>query len=550
MDFLNKSYVQVADLFRSMTPAARITSGLLLAAVVVGLAYLFNTRIAGGEAYLLSGHHFSPAEIDGMEAAFGTAGLGDYEIEGSRIRVPRASKAKYMAALADAGAMPAHFGSHLTEAVSKPSPFTSKHQQEGMEKIALQRTLTDIVSSMRGVERAAVLYDKKRETGFRREQSITASVSVKPIGTQLLDAAQVQNIRHLVAGAIAGLSPERVTVVDLNGRSYSGSKGDGMTGVMEDPYAERVQFYQDLYETMVREALNYVDGVTVTASVELSRELRHHEELQHVDPKVIALNVREENDSKQVDSGGPAGRPGLEAQRPNAPANLAGAKNSHTEEERNSSEVQNVASHDRTTKDYVGLTPKRVTVAVAVPDTYYEKIWRDLNPPAAGQAAAGPDKKALETIELAEKAKIQNQIAGLIPQPDTAADNRPLVTVNTFHPIARAELPAEAASGQAFAWLLAHWSTIGMLALAVVSLLMLRSIVRSGPPLPPAPELKLPDLGAKTPEAAAAEAEGKQKGRLKRRPGGQSLRDELVEIVREDPDTAANILRGWIGNAS
>ena len=89
-----------------------------------------------------------------------------------------------------------------------------------------------------------------------------------------------------------------------------------------------------------------------------------------------------------------------------------------------------------------------------------------------------------------------------------------------------------------------------MLALAVASLLMLRSIVRSGPPLPPTPELKLPDLGAKTPEAAAAEAEGKQKGRLKRRPGGQSLRDELVEIVREDPDTAANILRGWIGNAS
>jgi flagellar M-ring protein FliF len=485
-----------------------------------------------------------------MEGAFGAAGLNDYDVEGSQVLVPRASKAKYMAALADAGAMPAHFGSHLTEAVSKPSPFTSRHQQEAMEKIAVQKTLSDIVSSMRGIERGEVLYDKKKESGFRREQTITASVSVKPIGTQPLDAVQVRNVRHLVAGAIAGLSPERVTVVDLNGRSYSGSTSDGVASVIEDPYAERVGYYQELYETTILKALSYVDGVTVTAHVELDRELRHHEEKNHVDPKAIAINVREENDSKKVESGGPAGRPGLEAQRPNAPANLAGAKSSQTEEERNSSEVQNVTSHDRTTTDYVGMTPKRVTIAVAVPDTYYEKIWRDLNPPAAGQAATDPDKKALEQIELAEKAKIQNQIAGLIPQPDTAADNRPLVTVNTFHPVAQAALPAQSSAGRSFDWLLAHWATIGMLALAAASLLMLRSIVRSGPPLPPTPELKLPDLGAKTPEAAAAEAEGKQKGRLKRRSGGQSLRDELVEIVREDPDTAANILRGWIGNAS
>ena len=30
----------------------------------------------------------------------------------------------------------------------------------------------------------------------------------------------------------------------------------------------------------------------------------------------------------------------------------------------------------------------------------------------------------------------------------------------------------------------------------------------------------------------------------------RSLRDELVEIVREDPDAAANILRNWIGSAT
>ena len=53
MDFLNKGIAQVSDLFRSMTPGARITAGLLLTVVVVSLAYLFNRQTASADAYLL-----------------------------------------------------------------------------------------------------------------------------------------------------------------------------------------------------------------------------------------------------------------------------------------------------------------------------------------------------------------------------------------------------------------------------------------------------------------------------------------------------------------
>jgi flagellar biosynthesis/type III secretory pathway M-ring protein FliF/YscJ len=39
--------------------------------------------------------------------------------------------------------------------------------------------------------------------------------------------------------------------------------------------------------------------------------------------------------------------------------------------------------------------------------------------------------------------------------------------------------------------------------------------------------------------------------RLKRREkGGPSLREELVEVVREDPEAAANVLRSWINSAT
>jgi flagellar M-ring protein FliF len=39
--------------------------------------------------------------------------------------------------------------------------------------------------------------------------------------------------------------------------------------------------------------------------------------------------------------------------------------------------------------------------------------------------------------------------------------------------------------------------------------------------------------------------------RLRRMTGtGPSLRDELSDLVKEDPDSAANILRTWIGQAN
>src|SRR5215469_10012762 len=100
MDFLNKSFAQIAELFRSMTPGARITAGLLLAVVVVSAGYLFTHQVTGGDAYLLDGQHFSTSELESMQAAFGKAGLGSFEVDAGRLRVPRGMKAKYMAALA------------------------------------------------------------------------------------------------------------------------------------------------------------------------------------------------------------------------------------------------------------------------------------------------------------------------------------------------------------------------------------------------------------------------------------------------------------------
>ncbi|MBS0208081.1 MAG: hypothetical protein JSS27_03920 [Planctomycetes bacterium] len=557
MDFLNKSFAQVADLFRQMTPASRFMAALLLIGVVVSLGYLFSHTSSGGDIYLLGGQSFSASEISAMEAAFGKAKLSGYSLDGTRLRIPRGQQAAYMAALADNGALPAHFGDYLTDATMKVSQFTSRAQQDEMIKTAKQRELALIIRSMSGVEKAAVHYDTQKRGGLRGTPVTTASVSVKPAGPQPLDERQVPMIRHLVAGAIAGLSPDAVTVVDLNGRTYSGnSHGSGPGSASEDPYLARVKEYQAMYEQMIAHALSYVPGATITAQVELDRELLHRTEKNTYDPKgSVPLQTREETGNSTQEGGGPGGRPGFEGQQAaNQAARLVpGAGGPKSTDEKTTTETTNAVSNEILKVDRAPLTPRRVTASVAVPSSYFESVWRRRNPAAAGQAAKEPDQAALEAIQREETEKIRQHVEKILPPPVTtagAADaTAPLVTVTTFLNVPASAIAEPNTADQMLVWLGNWWNTIALVALVGFSLLMLRSLLKSVPQQRTEPPTAVTAAFPQEPEQAE-EPEEKAKSRLKRRVSGPSLREELVDLVREDPDAAANILRSWIGNAS
>lgn len=549
MDFLNKAAAQLNDLFKSMTPGARVTAALLLAVVIISLGYLVTHQVHGGETYLLGGQSFTSAELSSMEAAFGKAGLSGYELDGSRVRIPAGQKSMYMAALVDHEALPAHFGDFLTSAMVKVGPFTSRQQQEELLKLAKQQELASIILSMQGMEKASVQYDSQKKSGFRQASLTTASVSVKRAGTLPLEDKQVPMIRHLVAGAFAGLSPDNVSVIDLNGRTYSG-KSDGLPGASEDPYVARMREYQSMYEAQIHNALSYVPGVTVTASVELNKELHLRQEKDIYDPKAVAT-VMSREESTTTSSRGPAGggRPGFEAQGANSAARLSASQGPENSEDRSTTETQNAPSRDHTLTELAGLTPKRVTVAVGVPTSYFENIWKKRNPAAAGTDAKPPDQAALELIQKEETEKIRTLVTGLLPQPAADAAAAPLVTVSAFSHLVSDALIGPGIADRAMAWLGNYWTTLGTIGLVLASIGVLRSLVR-------APASTIAPLAATLPPQAAPIAgqhegedeDGRPKSRLRRKLGGPNLREELAEMVREDPDAAANILRGWIGS--
>jgi flagellar M-ring protein FliF len=561
MDFLNKSLAQLSELFRSMTPAARVTAGLLLAVLVISVVFLFRGQVSGPDEYLMDGEPIATPSLRGpMEKAFDEAGLHDYEIDGARIRVPRGKRSAYMAALAKGEALPANFGDYMRRAFNSGNVMTSSAQKAEWTKLGLQEELSRLVSNMRGVEKAAVLYNTQKESPFSRTSVTQATVFVRGVGGEPLDDSLVRAIRNAVAPCI-GARPENVTVTDDgSGMAYQGGSGGQLPSGISDAYADRMSTYERHWRTKIERALAYVRGATIAVNVKLNSDIENIERSTEFDPKPVPIEVNAS--SRQSTSQGPApqGRPGLAGQGaiPNAGAQIGASLGPRSEEKDKDRQERNVVSQRHQTRSVAPLTPEQVAVSVSIPSSYLQQVWREQNPTEVGAEAKKPDAAALARVEQAEKDKIVTLIAGLLPAAG-ATDRKSLVNVAVFQDLPGPKIAEPSLADTALSWLSAYWSTIGMAGFAVVALMMLRSMIRSAP-IDTTPPIVL--QGLTFPAGSDAPSPSGSTGReetpatptptrvRKRGVTGPSLRDELVDIVREDPDAAAAILRNWIGNAT
>lgn len=552
MDFLNKYFAQIRELFEGMTPGARVTSVLLLAVTVVSLGYLFTSGFSpGGDVFLLDNRTFSSDELPPMLGAFASAGLADVEIVGGRIRVPRGKEMAYVAALADAGALPQDFPAILDGVLNKSGTFEDKTKFEARQRYGRQKFLAEVFRSMKGIERAAVLFDEQIKPGLRRERMVTASVSVKPAGSLALEERQVKSICQTMVGAVAGLKSEDVVVTDLNTGNWSrGSPADspGGDGTL---MAQEQRRWEDYYRGKIEDLLRLVPGVIVTPTVELTPEKKHTTRNTKYDKdNSVPVNMTETKTSREFTGESKAGRPGYVAQQ-NTARSLATSEAKGSEEKEKTSELveSKLPAGEETEKEYAAHMIDRVSVAVTVPTSYFTKIWQKRNPTPPGEEPTDPPAADIDQIRTTEVARIKSLVAGALPQADGVADPTQLVTVTDLEDIIPPAIPEPTLTENAGSWFARNWSTVGLILLGLVSLMMLRSMIRSAPSSDAG---RLGDLERRTAETGNSDdEEGEEEPRRFGFSGtGKSLRDELTELVSTDPETAANILKNWIGTGA
>ncbi|HTC06383.1 MAG TPA: flagellar basal-body MS-ring/collar protein FliF [Xanthobacteraceae bacterium] len=239
---------------------------------------------------------------------------------------------------------------------------------------ALEGELARTIRSLDRVQDARVhLVMPDRPLFSRDKVEATASIVLKVRGA--LEQSQVRAIRHLVAGAVNGLRPERVSIVDERGQLLADGAGNDANGsdVSTD---ERQTAFEKRLRGQVEAIVSSVVGpnharVQVAADFDFNRITQTSDKFDPEGRVVRSSQTREEtsatNDGKenQVTVGNEI--PG--GQRQPAPGATDSAAS--RDESRKSEEIVNYEI-SKTTKTEVieGGRLNRVSVAVLVDGTY------------------------------------------------------------------------------------------------------------------------------------------------------------------------------------
>lgn len=564
MNFLNSAAAQVTDLFRSLTPGARIIAVLLLAVVVVSGAYLFRFQVEGGEEYLLGNAEFTDGELARMEAALGKAGL-QARRAGARLRVVRGQQAAYMAALAEGNALPENFNDLLKEMLAESSVWESRQQREMKQKVYEQRQLALILRNMKGIEFASVQYTDVGKPGLGESKERSVNVSVRTKGNHEVDDEQIRTIRDTVASAL-GTDRAHVLVTDLFASKSYPYYEPGTPGLDSNAYLAAEREMERYYKNQIEQLLVPYPGAIVQAHVEIDPILDHTtSSTQFSQPQAINTESYSKNVKSNAGTGGarPGFNPNQEAQgnQARSVAQSQGSENSTDETREN---VRSVTGHEQTTKRTVGLVPTDVRISISLPESYFPKAfqerWKIDHPADAVSAMPAATRADLQRIQEDTTRKIQDQVKNQLKVLKMGEDEYPRVVVETHLDLPTAPETPPAFADTAGTWLASNWQTLAMVGVGLISLVFLRGMLKAPLPAPEgtarpgavgidlslvqAPEGREEEARRPTDEVA----EGDPK--LRRRSGGPNLRDDLVTLVKEDPDTAANILRTWIGDAA
>ncbi|MBX6423057.1 flagellar basal-body MS-ring/collar protein FliF [Thermosulfurimonas sp. F29] len=371
---------------------------------------------------------------------------------------------------------------------------------------ALEGELARTIMSLREVKYARVHLALPRESLFVEEEKppkASVFVSLRPGYT--LTRKEILGIVNLVSGAVTGLTPENISIIDSTGRIlYRGKKEEEEVSATQLAYQRSLEErYRSKIEDLLSRALGPGRAVAqVSVEVDFDKGAIREETYDPEMTAVVSESVEESSKSSRS-QGGPAGVKGALAAKAEGNLGLAGRGE--------------VSSKKKIIRNYepsrvlkqISIAPgkiKRLSVAVLVDEN----------------AVAGKDKQAkLEWIE-----KLVKGAVGYNP------DRGDVVEVSTF-PFRTEEVKGPAV------WMEYASRLVKPLLEFLIAVLVLLLVIR--------PLLK--SILEKKPTEAEIEAleRGERAPEVEAREEAQPLPHEMaLGIVQSSPERAAILVKKWL----
>ncbi|UZF94804.1 flagellar basal-body MS-ring/collar protein FliF [Bosea sp. NBC_00550] len=349
--------------------AARLAAMLAVTLALVGFFGFVMLKMSQPAMSVLF-TDLSSQDVSAVLKDLDTRGV-KYELrgDGQTVLVPKADVPRLRLDLAGKG-IPAGGGVGY-EIFDKGDAFSSTSFVQNINHLrALEGELSRSIRSISRVQAARVhLVIPERRLFERDREPPRASIALKLAGD--LDAAQVRAVRHLVASAVDGLKPERVSIVDERGRLLAdGAQSDqGLIGLgIEERQTAIEKRIKSQVEDIVASVVGYGRArIQVSAALDSNR-VESRSESFDPESRVLRSSQNRTENSSTAEGGNGAVTVGNE---------LPGAQQTQGTQQaqrENSSKNEEVANYEisRTTRTEVleGGRVKKLSVAVLVDGNY------------------------------------------------------------------------------------------------------------------------------------------------------------------------------------
>jgi flagellar M-ring protein FliF len=325
----------------------------------------------GGGAYYLSRPEFevlytglNREDITRVSAVLRDANISfDVNAAGDTVYVHPGQTAQARTLLAEKGLPNSSSGGYeLFDKIG--SLGLTSFMQEITRVRALEGEIARTIQVLRGVKAARVHIVMPARGSFRREQlPPSASVVLRTDGPA--EARTARSVRHLVAAAVPGMTPDKVTVLDSDGSLLS-SDDEGTTPAT---MANLQRVVSRLIQENVSKALTPylgLDNFEVSVATQLSTDKRQTNETVY-DPESRVQRsvraVREKETSQSADKQTPTT---VQQNLPDQQINAGGGKNQNDEKNRREDVTNYEVSSKTTTTVSDGYLVNKLFLAVLV----------------------------------------------------------------------------------------------------------------------------------------------------------------------------------------
>jgi flagellar M-ring protein FliF len=378
----------------------------------------------------------------------------EYKQVNGELRVPLEQRYAILGQMQQSGALPDDTTLLFNTLLENQSWTQTSTQHRQTYLIAKQNELAKVISGMRGIRSASVMIDSPKRVGLGQTVRLpTAAATVFTASGGSLDQQTVDAVAGLIASSEAGLSIERVRVIDGSNNRQLRARSDD--SAIAGTYLEVQEKIEKKSRDQLLDLLQYIDGVIVAVSAHVDVRSTSSQTTRVLNPGegTVTSPVNESSTERIQQNMARGAEPGV---RSNVGLDIASGDALGSSFQETVTDSQLETEYGRTTEQVVdprGMAT-RINASINVPRSYYVRLFQMQNPDADN-----PSDADMQSLVDDETQRIHASVAPLVESPSDETSST--VTVSMIPD------PVLASTAQAGSGFMQAFSTDGGGSLAI-----------------------------------------------------------------------------------